>query len=155
MRSKEKVTRISLSLSPELLQRFDEVATKMGFVDRSKAIQSTLRNFISEEKHSFKANEPVTAVITVVYNHEIRGIDAALTDVEHENVDQIASSLHVHLGASHCLKIVVLKGRASEVAVFEKALRNLNGVMQLKATFLRTEMDTTITNRNLSSSHRT
>jgi len=108
MRSKEKVTRISLSLSPELLQRFDEAATEMGFVDRSKAIQSTLRNLISEEKHSFNASESVTAVVTVVYNHEIRGIDAALTDVEHENVDLIASSLHVHLGASHCLKIVVL-----------------------------------------------
>jgi hypothetical protein len=48
----------------------------------------------------------------------------------------------------------VLKGRASEVAAFEKALRNLKGVMQLKATFLRTEMDTTMTNRNWSSSHR-
>jgi len=148
MRSKEKVTRISLSLSPDLLQRFDDAATEMGFVDRSKAIQSTLRNLISEEKHSFNASESVTAVVTVVYNHEIRGIDAALTDVEHENVDHIASSLHVHLGASHCLKIVVLKGRVSEVTAFEKTLRNLKGVMQLKAIFLRTEMDTTISNRN-------
>ncbi len=68
--------------------------------------------------------------------------------MEHENVDLIASSLHVHLGASHCLKIVVLKGRVSEVTAFEKALRNLKGVMQLKAIFLRTEMDTTISNHN-------
>ena len=138
LKFKEKVTRISLSLSPELLKRFDEAATKMGFGDRSKAIQSILRDFISDKKNTFNTNESVTAV---VYNHEIRGIDGALTDIEHENVDKIASSLHVHLGAEHCLKIVVLKGRAGEVSAFEKALRNLKGVMQLKATFLRSEID--------------
>lgn len=144
LKFKEKVTRISLSLSPELLERFDEAATKMGFGDRSKAIQSILRDFISDKKNSFNTNESVTAVVTVVYNHEIRGIDGALTDIEHENVDKIASSLHVHLGAEHCLKIVVLKGRAGEVSAFEKSLRNLKGVMQLKATFLRSAIDETV-----------
>jgi len=143
LKSKETVTRISLSLPPELLERFDEASKEMGFGDRSKAIQSILRDFISDKQNSFNASESVTAVVTVVYNHEIRGIDGALTDIEHENVDKIASSLHVHLGEEHCLKIVVLKGRAGEVGAFEKALRNLNGVMQLRATFVRSEMDET------------
>ncbi|MFI5449462.1 MAG: nickel-responsive transcriptional regulator NikR [Candidatus Bathyarchaeia archaeon] len=141
MRSKETVTRISLSLPPELLERFDDIAKKSGFADRSKAVQATIRNFISDEKHSLTPNQRVTAVIIVVYNHEVRGIDATLTDIEHESADKITSSSHVHLGATHCLKIIVLKGNVSEVTTFEKAIRNLKGVMQLKTTFVKTEMD--------------
>jgi len=141
MRSKEAVTRISLSLPPELLERFDDIAAKSGFADRSKAVQATIRNFISDEKHSLTPNQRVTAVILVVYNHEARGIDATLTDIEHEIADKITSSSHVHLGVTHCLKIIVLKGDVSEVTTFEKAVRNLKGVMQLKAMFVKTEMD--------------
>jgi len=141
MRSKETVTRISLSLPPELLERFDDLATKSGFADRSKAVQVTMRNFISDEEHSLTPGQRVTAVIIVVYNHEARGIDARLTDIEHEIADKITSSSHVHLGVTHCLKIIVLKGNVSEVTAFEKVVRRLKGVMQLKAMFVKTEMD--------------
>jgi CopG family nickel-responsive transcriptional regulator len=141
MRSKENVTRISLSLPPLLLERFDDVATKSGFADRSKAVQATIRNFISDEKYSLTPNQRVTAVIIVVYNHEARGIDATLIDIEHEIADKITSSSHVHLGVTHCLKIIVLKGNVSEVTTFEKAIRKLNGVMQVKVMFVKTEMD--------------
>ncbi|MGP8069293.1 MAG: CopG family ribbon-helix-helix protein [Candidatus Bathyarchaeia archaeon] len=141
MTSKENVTRISLSLPPELLERFDDVAVKSGFADRSKAVQATIRNFISDETHSLTPNQRVTAVIVVVYNHEARGIDGTLTDIEHEIADKITSSSHVHLGVTHCLKIIVLKGNVSEVTAFEKVVRKLKGVMQLKAMFVKTEMD--------------
>jgi len=141
MKPKEAVTRISLSLPPELLERFDDVATKSGFADRSKAVQATIRNFISDEKRSLTPTQQVTAVIIVVYNHEARGIDTTLTDIEHESADKITLSSHVHLGATHCLKIIALKGHVSEVTTFEKAVRNLKGVMQLKTTFVKTEMD--------------
>jgi CopG family nickel-responsive transcriptional regulator len=141
MKPKESVTRISLSLPPELLERFDDIATKSGFADRSKAVQATIRNFISDEKHSLTPNQRVTAVIIIVYNHEARGIDGTLNDIEHEIADKITSSSHVHLGITHCLKIIVIKGNVSEVTTFEKAVRKLNGVMQLKAIFVKTEMD--------------
>jgi CopG family nickel-responsive transcriptional regulator len=141
LRPKESVARISLSLPPELLERFDDIAAKSGFADRSKAVQATIRNFISDEKHSLTPNQRVTAVIIVVYNHEARGIDATLTDIEHEIADKITSSSHVHLGATHCLKITVIRGNVSEVTTFEKAVRKLKGVMQLKTIFVKTEMD--------------
>jgi CopG family nickel-responsive transcriptional regulator len=141
MKSKETVTRISLSLSPQLLQQFDDISANSGFSDRSKAVQAALRNFITDQTTSNRPNEKVTAVIMVVYDHETRGIDSTLTDIEHHHAERIASSLHVHLGPSHCLKIVVLKGRFNEITAFEKSLRNLKGVMQLKSMLVKTEMD--------------
>jgi CopG family transcriptional regulator, nickel-responsive regulator len=136
----EAVARVSLSLPPSLLDKFDEVAGETGFKDRSKALQSSMRNFISEEE-SIHAGGSITGALLVIYNHETRGIDARLTDLEHDNRKIIASSTHMHLGPSHCLKVLVVRGRVREVRGFEKRLRNLKGIMQLKLSFLKTESD--------------
>jgi CopG family transcriptional regulator, nickel-responsive regulator len=137
----ETVARVSLSLPPRLLERFDEVSTESGFKDRSKALQATMRDFITEEEQSLYKRGPITGALLMVYNHEVRGIDSRLTDLEHENREIIASSTHMHLGQSHCLKVLVVRGRVETVRMLEKKLRNLKGMMQIKLSFLKTEVD--------------
>ncbi len=135
------VARVSLSLPPKLLEKFDEVTHEAGFKDRSKALQASMRNFITEEEQTLTERGSITGALLIIYNHETRGIDARLTDLEHENRRIIASSTHMHLGVSHCLKVLVVRGRAGEVSGFEKKLRNLKGIMQLKLSYLKTEAD--------------
>lgn len=135
------VARVSLSLPPKLLGKFDHVAHEAGFKDRSKALQACMRNFIAEEEQSSARAGSITGALLAIYNHETRGIDAKLTDLEHHNRGIIASSTHMHLGVSHCLKVLVVRGQASEVNSFEKKLRNLKGIMQLKLSYLKTEAD--------------
>ena len=95
MLTKEGVARISFSLQPELLSEFDKLCEIMGYEERSKALQMAVRNFIAEFEMS-RANEAVaTGTILVLYNHEKRGIDEALTDIGHEYVKTIISSLHI------------------------------------------------------------
>jgi len=141
MPPKEKVARISLSLPPKLLERFDQVAEESGFHDRSKAVQAAMRSFISEQGQMEEASDTVNGALLVVYNHEVRGIDAALTDIEHQNRGVISSSFHMHIGENHCLKVVVVRGRVGEVRGLERSLRRLKGVMQLKPSLLKTELD--------------
>ena len=140
MSKPDAVARVSLSLPPNLLEKFDRVADETGFKDRSKALQSSMRNFISEEE-SIHTDGSITGALLVIYNHETRGLDARLTDLEHDNREIIASSTHMHLGPSHCLKVLVVRGRVKKVRGFEKRLRNLKGIMQLKLSFLKTESD--------------
>ena len=45
----------------------------------------------------------------------------------------------MHLGVSHCLKVLVVRGQAGEITNFEKKLRNLNGILQLKLSYMKTE----------------
>jgi CopG family nickel-responsive transcriptional regulator len=135
------VTRISLSLPPELLSKFDETANRAGFADRSKAIQATMRDFITEQAQTLKDDSPITGSLLVVYDHEARGIDAALTDLEHHSMKIISSSIHIHMDSRRCLKIVVLRGRFGEMRSLERSLRNLKGVLQIKLSFLKTESD--------------
>lgn len=135
------VARVSLSLPPKLLERFDEISDKAGFKDRSKAIQTTMRNFITEQEQAYGDRGHITGALLMIYNHEARGIDATLTDIEHHSMKIIASSTHIHLDAARCLKVVVVRGSISEVRTIETRLRNVKGVMQLKLSFLKTESD--------------
>ena len=139
--SNEGVTRISFSLPPGLLAKFDETANRAGFTDRSKAIQATLRDFITEQAQTLKEDSTITGSLLILYDHEVRGIDAALTDLEHHSMRIITSSIHIHMDAKRCLKIVVLRGRYGEIKGLERSLRNLKGVLQLKLSFLKTEVD--------------
>ena len=141
MPTSETVARISLSLPPTLLKRFDEVSSKAGFKDRSKAIQGAMRDFITEQEQSFEDGGSITGALLVIYNHEARGIDATLTDIEHQSMRIIASSTHIHLDLSRCLKIVVVRGQVAQVKTLEKRLRNVRGIMQLRLSLLKTEKD--------------
>ncbi len=137
----EVVTRVSLSLPPRLLEKFDKAAERAGFTDRSKAVQSSMRNFITDEVEMVEGSGSITGALLVIYDHETRGIDGRLTDLEHDNRKIIMSSTHMHLGPVHCLKVLVVRGRVDDVKSFEKTLRSLKGVMQLKLSFMKTESD--------------
>ncbi len=137
----KSVARVSLSLPPSLLEKFDKVTGEAGFTDRSKALQVTMRDFITDREQTLASTGSITGVLLMIYNHETRGIDASLTDVEHRNREIIASSTHMHMGVSHCLKVLVVRGRVDRVRALEKRLRSLKGLMQLKLSFLKTEAD--------------
>jgi CopG family nickel-responsive transcriptional regulator len=138
-RSTESVTRVSLSLPPRLLEKFDEASDRAGFKDRSKSVQASMRNFITEEEQKLDRSGFITGALLMIYDHETADVDAKLTSLEHRNRRMIASSTHMHLGVSHCLKVLVVRGQAGEITTFEKKLRSLNGIMQLKLSYMKTE----------------
>ena len=45
---KEKVSRISFSLRPQLQKDFDRVSKSMGYEERSKALQIAIQNLIND-----------------------------------------------------------------------------------------------------------
>ena len=133
------MTRVSLSLPPKLLEEFDDASNRAGFTDRSKSVQASMRNFITEEEQKLDRSGFITGALLMIYDHEIPDIDAKLTSIEHRNRKMVASSTHMHLGVSHCLKVLVVRGQAGEITNFEKKLRSLNGIMQLKLSYMKTE----------------
>ena len=45
-----KIVRVGVTFPPVLLKEFDEIAGKMGYKSRSKAIQDAVHLFVSEKK---------------------------------------------------------------------------------------------------------
>src|SRR5438309_11389947 len=130
-RSSESVTRVSLSLPPKLLEKFDEASDRAGFKDRSKSVQASMRNFITEEAQKLDRSGFITGALLMIYDQDTADIDTKLTSLEHRNRKMIAAPTHMHLGASHCQETLITRGQAVEITKLEKQIRKLNGIVKL------------------------
>ena len=136
--SEEKggVSRISFSLRPELRRELDRVSKVMGFDDRSKALQIAIRSFISDFELEDDPDKTTIGTLLMLYEHDVRNIDNKITDIGHAHRLVIISSIHQHLDEENCLNIILVRGKISKILELEKEIRKLNGVKQLKHSYI-------------------
>ncbi len=130
--SKKQVSRISISVPSDLLESFDDHIKRLGYTNRSKAIQDTMQNFVTEAKWVCEKQGKGIGAIAMVYDHEVKGLEEELTDAQHQFEAIIRSSMHVHLDNKHCLEIIAIKGKASDVKDLTQELKTKRGVKGLK-----------------------
>src|SRR5215468_5905705 len=129
------LTRVSISLETALLEAFDQSIGARGYATRSEAVRDLIRErLVREEATQARSGEQV-AVVTLVYDHHARELAARLIDKQHHHHGLVVSSLHVHLGARHCLEVTVLRGPATEVRHLGEELIATRGVLHGEITF--------------------
>jgi len=121
-----KVARFCVSIEPALLKKFDGIIKEKGYNSRSEAVRDLIRERIVEEE--WKGEGEVVGSLTLVYDHEVRGVADKLTDLQHSHPLNIISSMHIHLGASTCMEILVIKGNAGVVRRISEELLSSRGV---------------------------
>jgi CopG family nickel-responsive transcriptional regulator len=131
-----KIVRVGVTFPPELLNDFDEIINAMGYESRSKAIQDSVRLFVSERKWLKEEEANQTGVILMVYDHEVRNVESGLTEAQHHHADLISSTMHIHLGERDCLEVIAVKGKGSEIRHLSDELATRKGVKILKATIV-------------------
>ena len=130
-----KVSRISISIDPELLDEFDETIQRIGY-NRSTAVQLAMRDFLTE--HKWKDLEGTLAgVITMMYDHHTGGVMEMLTHLQHDYTDIINSSTHIHLDHDNCLEILAVKGDASKIKKLAEVLSVTRGLQQIRVSLMR------------------
>jgi len=129
--NKKGVSRISISLPPNLLDEFDRVIKQMGY-DRSKAIQASIRNFLTENKWMHEEKGIVMGALVMIYDHEVKGLEESLTDTEHLYSSIISSSMHIHLDERNCLEIIAVKGKVESIRDLTQELMRKRGVKQIR-----------------------
>jgi CopG family nickel-responsive transcriptional regulator len=130
-----KVSRISVSIDPKLLDEFDETIQRIGY-NRSTAVQLAMRDFLTE--HKWKDLEGTLAgVITMMYDHHTGGVMEMLTHLQHDYTDIINSSTHIHLDHDNCLEILAVKGDASKIKKLAEVLSVTRGLQQIKVSLMR------------------
>ncbi len=136
-----QVIRFGVSIEAGLLERFDELLERKGYVNRSEAVRDLIRNTLVEDQWS-RSDEEIVGTVTLVYDHHTRDLADKLTEHQHTWHDKIISVLHAHLDAHNCLEVIVVKGKAGEVRTLADALIGAKGVKHGKLV-------TTTTGRNL------
>jgi len=127
-----KIVRLGVTFPPDLLKDFDDVTHKIGYENRSKAIQDAVRMFVSEKRWLQEERGTQTGVLMMLYDHEVRELEGALTDIQHHYANVICSSMHIHLSERDCLEVIAVKGEASEIRKLSDALAAKRGVKILK-----------------------
>jgi len=125
------VSRFGVSVPPELLKEFDRTIARMGY-DRSKAIQLAMRNFLTEYIWKCEGEGVAAGTMTIIYDHDVKGLEETLTDTQHYYSSIITSAMHVHLDERNCLLVIAVKGEVKTIQNLAKELMGKRGIKQLK-----------------------
>jgi len=127
----EGVCRFSVSAPRSLVEEFDVTIKRIGY-DRSKAIQAAMRSFLNDYKWTHEAKGTVAGGLITIYDHEVKGLEEDLTDIQHRYQSIISSTTHVHLDERHCLEITPVKGDARLAKKLSEEIMSKRGVRQSK-----------------------
>jgi len=132
------LARVSISLEEPLLAAFDKLIEARGYENRSEAIRDLIRDrLVREEGES--GNKEQVAILSLVYDHHARELSAKLIDKQHHHHDLVVSTLHVHLGESHCLEVSILRGPGKKLRHLADDLLATRGVLHGEVTFTSDE----------------
>lgn len=122
------VSRISVSLSQELLVELDSMVECRGFDSRSQAITDMINQQLVEHKRQL-GDEVMAGTITVFYDRSVTGLQKKLSDLQFKNIDTVISSLHVHLAENKMMEVLLVQGPAQDMQDFTNEIIALRGVI--------------------------
>jgi CopG family nickel-responsive transcriptional regulator len=124
----DNVTRIGVSLEPELLERFDALIGLKRYATRSEAIRDLIRESLNQS-HIADENSTAFGSITLVYEHHHSGVKEKLMEIQHGHYAHISSSMHVHMDLERCLEVLVVSGTVHEIKLLADELASVKGVL--------------------------
>ena len=129
----EKVTRIGISIEPELLEKFDELIEKQQYTNRSEAVRDMIRKYLVEEDWD-KGIGTVVGSISITYDHDSSSVVEKLAKVQHKHNDIIHCSSIVRLDNKTCMEVVTAQGSSFELQELANAIKSIKGVKQTELT---------------------
>ena len=119
------LVRLSLSLEKPLLDQLEMLVKRSGYTNRSEFVRDMIRERLVQRE--WDEDREVVGAITLVYDHHVSGLSEKLTDEQHHHHRVILTTTHVHLDKSLCVEMILVRGRASEIATLAGRLRKYKG----------------------------
>ena len=133
------VSRISISLPEELLTELDGMVVRRGYASRSQAINDMLHQFLVEHKREI-GNDVMVGTITLLYDNSAPGLQRQLADLQYRHIDEVISSLHVHLMHNQTMEVILVQGPVKTLQSIADEMITRRGVisgrMQLMAALI-------------------
>ena len=127
-----ELVRFTVAMPDDLMEALDTYSARRGVRhNRSEAIRDLVRNALVEEEVE-DPDSLVFGTLTMVFNHHSTDLRDKLDSVQHEHLDEIVSTVHVHLDEENCLEVVLMRGRSRDIRSIADALLGTKGVMHGK-----------------------
>lgn len=122
------VDRISISLPEDLHAELDMMVAERGFESRSQAIKDMLRQHLVEHKVQ-TGKQVMVGTITLLYNNASSGLQKTLADLQYQHVNEVISSLHVHLMDNQTMEVILVQGPVQLLQRIANAMITQRGVI--------------------------
>ena len=126
--SNERVSRISVSLQPNLLEELDQMVLSRGYGSRSQAVSEMVSAELAGHKHKL-GEDIMVGNITLHYDRTLPGLQRQLADLQFQYIDEVISSLHVQLSHQQVMEVILVQGKASRLQTIADELATRRGVI--------------------------
>ena len=120
--------RVTITIDDELMVALDRYMEAGGHQNRSEAVRDLVRAGLLKQPEGEDDARACVAALVYVYDHETRQLSKRLTHDHHSHADMSIATLHVHMDASTCLEVSMLRGQKSEVEHFASHIIGERGV---------------------------
>ncbi len=125
------VSRISISLPEKLLADLDRMVKQRGFESRSQAVNEMLHQTLLEHKNDI-GDDVMVGIIALFYNNAVPGLQKQLADLQVRYIDEVISSLHIHLMNNKTMEVVLVQGPARTLQMISDEMIARRGVISGK-----------------------
>ena len=129
------LTRTTLAIERQLLEKFDGWMSHRGYTNRSEAMRDLIRQSLIEQEWS-DPQASVVASLSIIYDHEQHTLAQQLTQLQHADHHAILCSQHVHIDHSRCLEVILMRGSAGQLRRISDAILTTRGVMAGELTLM-------------------
>jgi CopG family nickel-responsive transcriptional regulator len=71
----------------------------------------------------------MVGTITLFYDNSVAGLQKKLADLQAQNIDEVISSLHVHLMGNQTLEVILVQGPPRELQRIADEMITLRGII--------------------------
>lgn len=135
-----KTIRFGVSLDLDLLTKFDELCEEKSYQTRSEAIRDLIRGALVQKQWEDDDLETI-GVLSLVYDHHQSDLSQKLTEIQHQALDAIVTSMHIHLDHHNCLEVLILRGSGKSIKETSQKLTSTKGVKHGRLNLTTTGQD--------------
>lgn len=131
------VTRLTISLPPDLLDELDGMIARRRLPSRSQAIAEMIQQGLLEHASEL-GTQVVAGTVTLVYGNRREAIRNQLARIQSRYLKEVISSQHVFLEESHSLEVLLVQGPGKVLKRLADELSGVKGVKQVKVALTTT-----------------
>ncbi|VEH03660.1 Putative nickel-responsive regulator [Slackia heliotrinireducens] len=121
--------RFSVAMPEDLLMDFDKLVATRGLAkNRSEVVRDLVRDALAEQSCD-RPGEEVMGTLTIVFNHHTNDVREKLDSIQHDYLEQIVTSVHVHMDHELCMEVIILRGENDVVRTISNRIVGTKGVL--------------------------
>ncbi|RLG73318.1 MAG: nickel-responsive transcriptional regulator NikR [Thermoprotei archaeon] len=132
-----KTVKTGVSLPADLVSELDKIVDELNLPSRSYALRRAVMDFISEREWIKGEKGILAGAISILYDHAVHEISDRLIEIQHNFLDIIKSTVHVHIDERRCLEVILVHGRTERIKELAKSIESQKGLIFIKYTFAK------------------